>query len=164
MFRYIWASSRENLSGCSDQLRLKTACSATETSWGLEISAIARRGNILSRQRTTKVLIRLRGCIGWSAPLLFAYGKNWFSHDVAQIILSEIAALPHHVDNPITIDNSFSYDNAVSSCRYKAQKDQISNVGEQSSCTIHGYRVKDKQWSDTDTIRSNILPSKPKGK
>ena len=28
----------------------------------------------LSKQRTTKVLIRLRGCAGWSAPLLFAYG------------------------------------------------------------------------------------------
>ena len=24
-----------------------------------------------------KVLIRLRGCAGWSAPLLFAYGKSW---------------------------------------------------------------------------------------
>ena len=29
---------------------------------------------ILSRQWTTKVLIRLCGCAGWSAPLLFAYG------------------------------------------------------------------------------------------
>ena len=31
---------------------------------------------ILSKKRTTKVLIRLRGCAGWSAPLLFAYGIN----------------------------------------------------------------------------------------
>ena len=29
---------------------------------------------ILSKQWTTKVLIRLRGWAGWSAPLLFAYG------------------------------------------------------------------------------------------
>ena len=29
------------------------------------------------------VLIRLCGCAGWSAPLLFAYGINRFSHDVA---------------------------------------------------------------------------------
>ena len=29
---------------------------------------------IPSRQRTIKALIRLRGCAGWSAPLLFAYG------------------------------------------------------------------------------------------
>ena len=29
---------------------------------------------ILSQQQTIKVLIRLRGCADWSAPLLFAYG------------------------------------------------------------------------------------------
>ena len=34
---------------------------------------------ILSRQQTIKVLIRLCGCAGWSAPLLFAYGINRFS-------------------------------------------------------------------------------------
>ena len=46
--------------------------------------------SLLSRQRTTKELIRLRGCAGWSAPLLFTYDKNRFSHDVAhfQIIRS----------------------------------------------------------------------------
>ena len=32
-----------------------------------------------------KGVIRLRGCAGWSEPLLFAYGKNSFSHDVAHI-------------------------------------------------------------------------------
>ena len=31
---------------------------------------------ILSRQRTTKALIRLPGCAGWSAPLLLANGIN----------------------------------------------------------------------------------------
>ena len=31
-------------------------------------------GMILYKQRTTKALIRLRGCAGWSEPLLFAYG------------------------------------------------------------------------------------------
>ena len=43
--------------------------------------------SILSRQRTTKVLIRLRGCAGWSAPLLFADGINRFSHDVIHIFV-----------------------------------------------------------------------------
>ena len=33
---------------------------------------------ILSKQWTTKVLIRLRGCAGWSAPLLFAYEMTHF--------------------------------------------------------------------------------------
>ena len=31
------------------------------------------RGDLLSRQRRTKVLIRLRRCAGWPAPLLLAY-------------------------------------------------------------------------------------------
>ena len=48
---------------------------------------LASTGIILSRQRTTKALIRLRGFAGWSAPLLFAYGKSRFSHDVALIII-----------------------------------------------------------------------------
>ena len=32
-----------------------------------------------------KALVRFRGCSGWSEPLLFAYGRNMFSHGVAQI-------------------------------------------------------------------------------
>ena len=74
---------RKPVFGVCNQVRHKLACSATETTYSLEISAIVRRDIILSRQRTTKVLIRLRGCAGWSAPLLFAYGINRFSHDVA---------------------------------------------------------------------------------
>ena len=45
--------TRKPVFGVCDQLRLKPACSADETSWGLEISAIASRGIILSRQQTT---------------------------------------------------------------------------------------------------------------
>ena len=40
---------------------------------------------MLSRQRTTKALIRVRRCAGSSAALLFAYGINSFSHDMAQM-------------------------------------------------------------------------------
>ena len=36
-----------------------------------------------------KALIRLRGCAGGSAPLLFVYGINRFSHDVAHMDLEE---------------------------------------------------------------------------
>ena len=50
--------------GVSDQCRLKLAWSATEAVCGLEISDIQTRGIILSRQQTTKALIRLRGCAG----------------------------------------------------------------------------------------------------
>ena len=65
--------TRKPVFGVCDQIRLKPACSAIETSKGLE-----SRGIILSRRQTTKALIRLRGCAGWSAPLLFAYGKKRF--------------------------------------------------------------------------------------
>ena len=35
---------------------------------------------ILSKKRITKALIRLRGCAGWSAPVLFANPEDRFSH------------------------------------------------------------------------------------
>ena len=70
----IWAPSSEYVSSrVCDQLRFKPACSATETSYNLEILDLETRDIILSQGRTTKALIRLRGCAGWSAPLLFAY-------------------------------------------------------------------------------------------
>ena len=47
-----------------DQVRHKLACSAIEASWSLEILVIASIGIILSKKRTTEVLIRLRGCAG----------------------------------------------------------------------------------------------------
>ena len=80
--------TRKHVFGVSDQVRLKPDCSATGTSWSLEIPAIASGCILLSKQRTTKALIRLRGCAGCSAPLLFAYGINRFSHDVAQLHLT----------------------------------------------------------------------------
>ena len=53
----------------SDKVRFKPACSATEK---IEISFIASLEMILSKKRITKALIRLRGCVGWSAHVLFA--------------------------------------------------------------------------------------------
>ena len=79
-----WALSWEKtVLGMFDQVRLKPACSAIVTSKNLENSATASRGIILSRQRTTKVLIRLCWCAGWSVPLLFLYGMNSSFCDVA---------------------------------------------------------------------------------
>ena len=72
--QYIRATTRQNVSSAvSVQARHKPACAATETSYSLEISAIESRDIILSKQRTTKAWIRLRGCAGRSVPLLFAY-------------------------------------------------------------------------------------------
>ena len=77
--------TRKSVFRIFDKVRHNPACSATELSWSLEISDIETRSIILSRKQTTKALIRLHRCTGWSAPLLFAYGINRFSHDVAQI-------------------------------------------------------------------------------
>ena len=52
--------TRNPVFGVCDQVRLKPAYSATETSQSLESLDIETRGIILSKQRTTKVLIRLR--------------------------------------------------------------------------------------------------------
>ena len=79
--------TRKPVFGIFDQVRLKPACWATETSQSLEIANVETRDIILSRHRTTKALIRLRGCAGWSAPLLFAYVIRKFSHDVAQLVI-----------------------------------------------------------------------------
>ena len=77
---------RKPVFGVFEQVRLKPASAATEASYRLEILDIETGYIILSRQWTIKVLIRLRRCEGWSAPLLVAYGINRFSHDVTQVL------------------------------------------------------------------------------
>ena len=85
--RYMSLVTRKPNFGVSEQMRLKLTCSATETSYRLVILDTETRGIILSRKRTTKALIRLHGCAGRSALLLFTYGINRFSHDVAHITI-----------------------------------------------------------------------------
>ena len=58
---------RKPVFGVCYQVRLKPACSATETEQELRLD-LAGIGIILSAQRTTKVLIRL---LGWHAT------ENW---------------------------------------------------------------------------------------
>ena len=77
---------RKPVFGVFEQARFKPVCSAKKASYRLEISDIETRDIMLFKQQITKLLISLRGCTGWSAPLLFAYGKNRFSHDVAQFM------------------------------------------------------------------------------
>ena len=77
--------TRKPVFGVFDQGRLKPVCSATEVRWRFEISDIETRGIILSRKQTPKALIRLRRCAGRSAPLMFAYGINRFSDDLAHV-------------------------------------------------------------------------------
>ena len=47
---------------------------------------LATIGIILSKQRITKLLIRLCGYTVWSEPLIFTYGINRFSYNVAHLI------------------------------------------------------------------------------
>ena len=75
--------TRKQVFGVFDQVKLKPVCSAKEVSYSYEIVNIETRDIILSRQWTIKALIRLLGSTGWSASLLFAYGINRFSQDVA---------------------------------------------------------------------------------
>ena len=89
-----------------DQVRLKSACAATEARWRLKISDIETRGIILSRQRK-KALIRQHGCAGWSAPLLFAYGINRFSPDEAQLIIERLVDILKMFSH--TLDKTSSY-------------------------------------------------------
>ena len=56
--------------GVSDKVRFKPACGATEN------SLVASFDMVLSKNRITKALIRLHGCEGWSAPLLFANSRR----------------------------------------------------------------------------------------
>ena len=55
---------RKPVFGVFDQVRLKPVCSAKEASQSHEIANVETKDIILSRQQTTKVLIRLRGCTG----------------------------------------------------------------------------------------------------
>ena len=83
---YMSHVTRKSVFGVCDQIRLKLACSASEASYSLEIWGFASIGIILSKQRTTKALVRLRGCADSSAPLDFAYRKCRFCHHMAHIL------------------------------------------------------------------------------
>ena len=53
-------------------VRLKPTYSDTETRLKIKILHEANLDILLSTKQLTKALIRLRGCTGWSVPLLFA--------------------------------------------------------------------------------------------
>ena len=73
---------REDLFSVSDHARLKPTYSVTEISWDAEILRGASLSIKLSWERTTKPLIRLCGCVGWSSPLMFACSYVRFSLDM----------------------------------------------------------------------------------
>ena len=97
---------------------------------GLLISyepCLASTHTILSRQQTTKVLIRLRGCTGWSAPLMFAYGIR---HDM----FTCIARAKHKSDFSLNLWLYILY----SICVYNTNESEKSaNLHHQSSFSEH---------------------------
>ena len=87
----LWAAARQNLSlpgEFSTRSGSKKAYSSSEMSWNLEISPVASLAIIISSERITKVLIRLRGCAGWSVPSLFATQEDRVSHVEAHLSLT----------------------------------------------------------------------------
>ena len=64
--------------GVYSQVRFIPTCSAMEASQYIDILHVASFTIMLCRQQTTKVLIRLQGCVGWSVPLLFTCNKIRF--------------------------------------------------------------------------------------
>ena len=52
----------------------------------IEISLVASLDMILYKERLTMALIRLQGCAGWSAPLLFANTEDRFSRVEAHMM------------------------------------------------------------------------------
>ena len=64
--------------GVSDKGILKPVSSATKTSLKIENLLDAGLDMILSYKRITNAPIRLRGCAGWSAPVLFENPEDRF--------------------------------------------------------------------------------------
>ena len=71
--------ARKHVFGVSVKACFKPVSSATETSYKTEISLEASLDMTLSKKRITKALISLRGCAGWSAPVLFVNPEDRFS-------------------------------------------------------------------------------------
>ena len=77
-------NARRPVFGVYDHARLKPTCSVTESTCSSKAEIVCSSLSlILSRWRTTKALIRLRGCVGWSAPLIFECNYVRFSLNTA---------------------------------------------------------------------------------
>ena len=98
------------------------------------------------------MLIRLRRCTSWSAPLLFAYGSNRFSYDMANFMTNQAM---DKVENDVTSQDTAK---STESCVYskgRLASLPICSIWSQSpmsksrsfgSLVIH--RVPNEDWSD----------------
>ena len=69
---YMGLDATKPVFGISEKTRLKQVSSATGTGQKIEILLVASLEIMLFNKQITKALIRLRGCPGWSAAVLFA--------------------------------------------------------------------------------------------
>ena len=73
----------------SNQVIPKPACSASKATYNIAIMQVhvSSLDNIMmvSIKPITKALIRLHGCGGWYAPLLFTNPEDMFSRDEAHL-------------------------------------------------------------------------------
>ena len=91
--------------GISDKVRFKPACLATKTSKTTENELVASLAMILSDKQITKALIRLRGCAGFSAPLLFANPRRQFSRAEAHIS-SDFSCISPSFNIPLNLNRN----------------------------------------------------------
>ena len=82
---YLCLFARKPVFRVSVKARFKPVSLATETILKIGFSPGASLHMKFSKKRITKALIRLRGCAGWSAPVLFATPEDRFSHDEAHL-------------------------------------------------------------------------------
>ena len=87
-------NARKSFFGVCDYVSLKAACSATETSYDLEVLHVASVGiTLFCRAYITKALSRLGICPGWSVLLLFTSKKVRFSCIEAHLFMGKIFEL-----------------------------------------------------------------------
>ena len=115
---YISLVMKNPVFGVFDKVGLKLSSSATENSYTLEILDLASIGIILSEQQTTKALISLHWCTGWSAPFLFAYRINRFFHGVAHLYPMWSATL-------LLVIWAATWQNQQSDCTPSEDSDQV---------------------------------------
>ena len=86
-----WATSWQNQqNGMCTQQRLRSAWASAQSDQSLCCPHEERLGPWLPIERTTKTLIRLGGCPGWSESSLGAQSFCWFCHEVAKVLMQQL--------------------------------------------------------------------------
>ena len=130
-----------------DQVRHKPACSATETSSSLNILDLANICIMLSRQQTSKALIGVRGCTGWSAPLYgIRHVSSWHGSYTCKHFINIVFSSPEPlvVRRPSsTIFKDLLLQNQLA---YQSQISYGASVGQGNESLLGGVWVTWTRW------------------